>query len=140
MKAISLWEPWASFMALGFKQNETRSWPTSYRGELLICASKKKSPIPSDAQIWMEQSGLQLCHGFAVCVVQLDSVERTELYNAQEHPGSPASEMDLGDYSPGRFVWRTSNVHRLKRLVPMKGQQGLFTLTLMEEQAIRAQL
>lgn len=27
MKAISLWQPWASFMALGFKANETRGLP-----------------------------------------------------------------------------------------------------------------
>uniref|UniRef100_A0A6M3J354 ASCH domain-containing protein n=1 Tax=viral metagenome TaxID=1070528 RepID=A0A6M3J354_9ZZZZ len=36
MKAISLWQPWASAMALGWKKIETRSWGTSYRGPPLI--------------------------------------------------------------------------------------------------------
>lgn len=40
MKLISLWEPWATLMALGAKRIETRSWGTSYRGWLAIQASK----------------------------------------------------------------------------------------------------
>jgi len=40
MKLISLWEPWATLMALGAKKIETRSWATSYRGWLAIQASK----------------------------------------------------------------------------------------------------
>lgn len=31
MKAISLWQPWASLMAVGAKRYETRSWGTLYR-------------------------------------------------------------------------------------------------------------
>lgn len=42
IKAISLWEPWASLIATGAKTVETRSWHTKYRGELLICAAKKR--------------------------------------------------------------------------------------------------
>ena len=40
MKLISLWEPWATLMALGAKKVETRSWDTNYRGLLAIHASK----------------------------------------------------------------------------------------------------
>lgn len=32
MKAISLWQPWASAIAVGAKRVETRSWATKYRG------------------------------------------------------------------------------------------------------------
>ena len=31
MKAITIWQPWASSIALGYKKNETRSWPTNYQ-------------------------------------------------------------------------------------------------------------
>jgi len=41
MKAISLWQPWASLMARDIKRVETRSWNTSHRGPLLIHASAK---------------------------------------------------------------------------------------------------
>lgn len=39
---ISLWQPWAAFVAEGDKTAETRSWPTPYRGLLGIHAAKKR--------------------------------------------------------------------------------------------------
>lgn len=41
MKAISLWQPWASAIAVGAKHVETRSWPTAHRGTLAIHAAKR---------------------------------------------------------------------------------------------------
>ena len=41
MKAISLWQPWATLIATGAKIYETRSWDTRYRGPIAIHASKK---------------------------------------------------------------------------------------------------
>lgn len=41
MKALSVWEPWASLLAHGIKHIETRSWSTPYRGPLLIHAGLK---------------------------------------------------------------------------------------------------
>lgn len=43
MKAISLIQPWATLWALGIKICETRSWPTQFRGEILIHASRSDS-------------------------------------------------------------------------------------------------
>ena len=40
VKAITVWQPWATLLATGQKHNETRSWKTSYRGEILIHAAK----------------------------------------------------------------------------------------------------
>lgn len=40
MKLLSLWEPWASLMAIGAKRIETRDWATKHRGWLAIQASK----------------------------------------------------------------------------------------------------
>lgn len=42
MKAISLWQPWASLVALGVKTIETRSWSTKYRGPLTIHAAARR--------------------------------------------------------------------------------------------------
>lgn len=38
MRALTLWQPWASLVALDVKTIETRSWSTSYRGPLAIHA------------------------------------------------------------------------------------------------------
>jgi hypothetical protein len=40
MKCLSVRQPWAGMIARGEKTIETRTWSTSYRGPLLIAASK----------------------------------------------------------------------------------------------------
>jgi hypothetical protein len=45
MKALSLWQPWASLIALGVKTIETRGWATKYRGPLAIHAAQR---LPRD--------------------------------------------------------------------------------------------
>jgi len=40
MKAITILQPWASLIASGAKQIETRSWATKYRGQIAIHAAK----------------------------------------------------------------------------------------------------
>jgi hypothetical protein len=41
VKVLTLWQPWASLVALGVKTIETRSWSTKYRGPLAIHAAAK---------------------------------------------------------------------------------------------------
>ncbi|MFV0399180.1 MAG: ASCH domain-containing protein [Oscillospiraceae bacterium] len=45
MKAITIWQPWASLLACGAKKYETRSWVTSYRGPIAIHAAARKCDI-----------------------------------------------------------------------------------------------
>lgn len=40
MKAITIWQPWASLKAINAKEFETRGWATSYRGPIAIHAGK----------------------------------------------------------------------------------------------------
>ena len=44
MKVLSLTEPYATLIKLGKKKIETRSFKTTYRGELYIHASSTKIP------------------------------------------------------------------------------------------------
>ena len=45
MKAITLTQPWATLVAIGAKQIETRSWATRYRGPLAIHAAAGLGPV-----------------------------------------------------------------------------------------------
>lgn len=45
MKALTLTQPWATLVAIGAKRIETRSWSTSYRGDLLIHAGAGLGPV-----------------------------------------------------------------------------------------------
>lgn len=41
MKALSIQQPWAWLIVHGFKPVENRSWPTSFRGPILVHAGQK---------------------------------------------------------------------------------------------------
>jgi hypothetical protein len=45
MKVISIRQPWASLIAHGIKDVENRTWPTRYRGPILIHASQRPDDI-----------------------------------------------------------------------------------------------
>ena len=45
MKVLTIKQPWASLIMLGYKRFEFRSWKTNYRGEIYIHASKTSSKI-----------------------------------------------------------------------------------------------
>lgn len=52
MKALTIWQPWASLIACGAKRYETRSWQTKYRGPIAIHAAAKdpnKLPLMGEA-------------------------------------------------------------------------------------------
>ncbi|PJZ89519.1 ASCH domain-containing protein [Leptospira levettii] len=40
MKTLSIRQPWAELIVSGLKDIENRDWPTRYRGEILVHASK----------------------------------------------------------------------------------------------------
>lgn len=152
MKVLSLWQPWASFMWANMKRYETRSWCSGYRGDVLICAAKHRF---KDSQLlalpavcsWLRyfcekhmgargavETYRSLPFGKALCVVNLEDCEPTT--------SSPARitwmEQDLGDYSPGRWAWRTGNLRPLRTPFDYKGGQGLRTLDAkIEEQVLR---
>ncbi len=139
MKAISLWQPWATAMASGVKQIETRSWPTSHLGDLVICSSKRKPSCEECGDDETYKAALLLPYGCVVCVVEVYDCWQTERIINLRQPISQA-ERDLGDYAPGRFGWLTRNCRQLKTPVPVVGRQGLFNLPSEVEAEVRRQL
>ena len=143
MRALSLWQPWASAMYLGLKANETRSWPTSYRGDLAICAAKRKMTF-LERELYVafvapatKNTPHLLPYGCVLCVVELyDCMASESFLFSNITPGERA----LGNYSAGRWVWCTHNLRPLKQAIPIVGRQGLWKLTPEEETAVRAQL
>ena len=147
MKAISLWQPYASFMRDDLKWNETRGFRTHYRGELAICAAKRNwTPGEFGDEVeWLARRMEEMWHaenkpnyldprhhqppcfpkGFVVCVVNLVACKPVE-----ESDPTPLERV-VGDYSAGRFAWITRGNRRLKTPVPVIGRQDFSTCRRM---------
>ena len=132
MKALTLWQPWASLIAWGEKRYETRSWTTSHRGLLAIHAAVPQPQVwrrlTENKHLWrvLEQHQT-LSHDLpttaVLCIVQLvDVVSAAEIaHNLTD------KEKAFGDFGWGRFAWRLKVVERFKQPQPTRGHQGLWT-------------
>lgn len=155
MKAISLWQPWASAIALGSKRIETRSWSTGYRGPIAIHAASRcvhrdmaelykhdhwKAALST--ALWpfndvLAQPWRKLPFGKIVATAHLEDVkpvEDIEPFVLREaltsfHHRAYWTEWMMGDYSPGRFGWILTNVKPLGTPIPFRGRQQLFDVT-----------
>lgn len=139
MKAITIWEPWASAIPLGLKSVETRSWGTSYRGELLICAGKKTSKnneLFFDVYVkpfHKELSYKKLPFGCAVAIVNLADclMMDTDLISKQSN-----LERVFGNWEIGRYAWVLDNIRPINEPFYVKGQQGLFDVDFDKKRRI----
>ncbi len=130
VKALSLWQPWASCIAEGLKQYETRDWSTSYRGLLAIHAARR--PCTTDLQYLVRDQAEQLPNplplGVVVCLARLVDVLPTAQVSAE--PGFLDSlEYRLGDYTPGRYAWKLEVMQVYDPPIPASGSQGLWNWT-----------
>lgn len=128
MKAISLWQPYASAIALGLKSYETRSWATSYRGPLALHAAKRKPTISLMLSSFLADAGIKresdLPLGGIVAIAELVACVPTDSVNNLNTRMS-GCELAFGNYSPGRFAWRLEKVQAIE-FVPCRGYQGLW--------------
>lgn len=152
--ALTLTQPWATLIAVGAKKIETRSWFSSHRAELAIHAAKS---FPRDAQalcyrepfrsvletagslqphhVWPNWRELVLPLGAVVAVGRIETIGVIELQGQQfrlrcvgRNVPVDGVELELGDYSPGRYGWVFTQVRRLPEPIPCRGAQGLWTV------------
>lgn len=156
MKAITLWQPWASLVIAGVKRFETRPWQTRYRGPLAIHAAR----LPFDRvfkslghvteavrfeHLWMEllltDNLRDLPKGVVLGTVEVVDCGRITL--PFEPPAPPyvwndeldayrrtiigETERALGNWHEGVYAWRLASPVAFPEPVPARGQQGLWT-------------
>lgn len=148
MKALTLWQPWASLVALGHKRVETRCWTTKHRGELAIHASANLPPV------WLGRSRFSpefadevadvlnvrrdrddrlgphvdsvvraLPRAAVLCIVRLRAIEPTtpalREYLSQR-------ELLFGNYEEGRYAWHVELIEKFEQPIPAKGNRLLW--------------
>ena len=144
MKALTLIQPWATLVALGFKTVETRSWATGYRGPLAIHAgvgepSYARTVTESDPIIsrLIREAGLTfdtLPRGGIIATADLYDVVR---FRGAGEPRKGPREVDplvafnevvraCGDFTPGRIGLGLRDIKPLAELVACRGWQSIW--------------
>lgn len=148
MKAITIWQPWATLLATGEKKFETRSWATKYRGPIAIHAatrSPKKSFYELDDETCaairevvespffaslptgcvLAVAGLVACH-------EMKEDENGNIgywrdnHGAWEFCAISEKEKMFGDWEPGRYAWEFVNMELLDNPIEVKGGQRIW--------------
>jgi activating signal cointegrator 1 len=144
VKIFTLYQPWATLIALRIKNYETRAWGTRYRGLIAIHAAKcpvKNSEIESilhgagGCSIKLEEVLSQnLPLGAIVGVAELTDCQimsdrrdpRHTIPEAYAYIGDQtALEIAVGDWRAGRCAWKLENILALPTPIPYRGYQGL---------------
>lgn len=148
MKAISIKQPFAYYIAMGRKPIEIRSWATNYQGPLLICSSQR----PYDGKIVIESGGkaglvpasFQMGmsthfkisnegqEGCALCVVDLVGCRLMENTIAEQLAAKV-------EYRVGHFAWLFENVRKIETPFRVKGKLGFFDVddSLLPDEILR---
>lgn len=141
MKAITIWQPWASLLVMGQKLYETRSWTTTYCGPIAIHAAKRPVRRTLDALVADRRDGWvtldYLYEGLFTHPGSLDQLPTgaivgtgyllrcnliDEAFVAQLTP----QERALGDFTLGRYAWEFEQMAQLAAPIPARGAQGLW--------------
>jgi len=129
MRAITLWQPWASAIAYGHKRIETRGWRPSEKviGEcrpIAIHAAQRIDfgGVPNSVRGLLAIPSFPT--GAIIAIADIRCVLPVE--DALERFGYLEHERALGDFSEGRWGWVLSGIRRLTAPLFIGGRQGIW--------------
>lgn len=158
MRALSLTQPWATLVAIGAKQVETRSWATKHRGLIAIHAAKGFPAWAKDQcysirfadALWPKADPKtviadlikELPFGAIVAVASIVACKSTNYFGLQSSWTQDLSDQEraFGDYSPKRYGWLLGDIQALSTPIPCRGALSLWDVPPDIEQAIKEQL
>lgn len=137
MKAITIKQPWASLIAFGEKQFETRSWKTKHRGELAIHAGKSidKKAYEAFSEVLAKHGINSISDLPTGCIIA--SVNLIDCHQVIEEESGIRAIMDssiiidgqeyqMGYYTEGYFGWKVELIEKFKTPIEHKGQLNLW--------------
>lgn len=118
MRALSLWQPWASLIYDERKRIETRHWEMLFRGPLAIHAAMK---VDKDACEDFGYDWRTIPRGAVLCIV--------DVTNCVRFPHELAPPDEYGDFEDGRFGFLLTMREKFPAPIPVKGHQGVWYWT-----------
>ena len=137
IRAISLWQPWATLVVIGAKTLETRSWPTRYRGPLAIHATKTLPVIARtlfrDDPFYsvLVEAGYPSVEALPLGAV-LGTVTVADCISTNKRITLTAQERAFGDFSPDRYAWTLEDPVRFPVPIEARGGQGVWMWQMPE--------
>lgn len=146
MKALTIWQPWATLLASGKKHIETRSKKINYRGEILIHSAKKtyidgislmeletreylrealNLPQIKRESDWTEYTKRLSC-GVIVGKAMITDCKFIDSEYADFIKNICPAEYAFGDFTPGRYAWVMEEPVLFDNPIPASGSQGLW--------------
>ncbi len=136
LRALTVKDPWATLIAIGAKQIETRSYRTRHRGPIAIHSSKAFSREDQELCFQepvrgaLERAGIRfptdMPRGAIIAVAEAAACAQVPGGQDWEEDIPPEPERSFGFYSPNRWMWRLANIRRLTEPVPCRGMLGLW--------------
>lgn len=144
MKAITLWQPWASLLACGVIEYETRSWATKYCGPMAIHAAAREpknllhqmsstitSILGSDNLLNYPRGAIIATANLIAChEMKEDDFGNIGFWRSNnsiwEFYAISEQQASLGDWQPGGYAWEFTNMKMLETPIPAKGGQRIW--------------
>lgn len=153
--AITLWQPWASLIADGYKTFETRSWSASPHivGQRIAIHAAARPTRYDDiwhfrAELWHYNRLLlptnslltrhireELPHGAIVAIARLVKCVEMPWPQFYAEVGSDLAQRirkdaRYGDFTAGRYAWFLEDIQKLDEPIPATGARGFWMVDL----------
>jgi len=118
MKCLSVRQPYAALNVAGLKQIETRSWPTSHRGRILIHASLRPHRLPVDLEPVLSQVPDELL-GVRGVILGEATISECRLLVKEDRAAA------LCEINPNWYAWVLTEPRIFESFRTHRGQLGL---------------
>jgi len=137
VKALTICQPYAELIARGLKLVENRTWPTSYRGQLLIHAGKSTKWLRLDCSKKFDaEYGIpldEMSFGAIVATAVLSAcipVERIIESRSGNGRLPPSWRfLETHEHVEGPYCFVLEDVNRIEP-IPYRGAQGFFEVSV----------
>lgn len=129
MKALSIRQPWAWFVAQGLKPLENRNWETQFRGEFLIHASGGMTKAECEDCFDLVRQIPEALKAGRDAGLSYDVLKKHHMggfVGIAEVVGC-VSESD-SPWFFGKYGFEIANARPLAKIIPFKGQLGFFNV------------
>lgn len=140
MKTITIKQPWAHLICSGFKDIENRTWPTKFRGRVLIHAGldRKLKPDLNREQhnaLYKYYTGIgKQPKKFGAIIGSVEIVDCVI-----NHPSIWAEKTDMGRCHPEPIIynWVLANPIMFPEPIPAKGKLSFWDYPMTEDEYLK---